>query len=38
MNLSRERRAAMLDRSIPYYNIIMKKDTPTTCDTPVLLP
>lgn len=38
MNLSRERRAAMLDRSIPYYNIIMKKDTPTTCDTPVLPP
>lgn len=28
----------MLDRSIPYYNIIMKKDTPTDCDTPVLPP
>ena len=38
MNLSRERRAAMLDRSIPYYNIIMKKDTPTAFDTPALPP
>lgn len=26
----------MLDRSIPYYNIIMKKNTPTTFDTPAL--
>lgn len=28
----------MLDRSIPYYNIIMKKDTPTAFDTPALPP
>ena len=28
----------MLDRSIPYYNIIMKKDTPTAFDTPVFPP
>lgn len=26
----------MLDRSIPYYNIIMKKNAPTTFDTPAL--
>ncbi len=26
----------MLDRSIPYYNIIMKKDTPTTFAVPAL--
>ena len=26
----------MLNRSIPYYNIIMKKDTSTACDTPAL--
>jgi len=28
----------MLDRSIPYYNIIMKKDTPTNFDDPALPP
>ena len=28
----------MLDRSIPYYNIIMKKDAPTAFDTPALPP
>ena len=28
----------MLDRSIPYYNIIMKKATSTALDTPVLPP
>ena len=28
----------MLDRSIPYYNIIMKKDTPTTFAAPALPP
>ena len=28
----------MLDRSIPYYNLIMKKNTPTAFDTPALPP
>lgn len=28
----------MLDRSIPYYNIIMKKSTPTAFDAPTLPP
>ena len=28
----------MLDRSIPYYNIMMKKSTPTTFDAPALPP